>query len=361
MANSNVEDRNPPKEPSSFSAEEIAGMVGGRAEGETAVRLRGIAPLDQARKDELGFLAQRRYLKYLGRCQAGAILVSEALAGEAVSHPTRIVVADAHQALPILLGAFFPEQPGTPGIHPTAIFGEGVQLGDGVSVGPYAVLGDGARIGSGARIGPHVVVGEGCVIGEDSRLFPQVVLYPGTQVGERVILHSGVRLGSDGYGYVTVEGVHRKVPQVGACVVEDDVEIGANTCIDRGSIGRTVVGKGSKLDNLVQLGHNVQVGDGSLIVAQAGVAGSTRLGRYVVLGGQAGVSGHLDLGDGAMVGAQGGVTGNIDAGEVVSGYPARRHREYLRGMSLLFNLPKTLKRIRELEARLEKLEGTPEG
>jgi UDP-3-O-[3-hydroxymyristoyl] glucosamine N-acyltransferase len=325
-------------------------------EGDPDVPIRGIAPVDQAGPEELAFLAQRRYLKYAGESRAKAVLVSEALEGEAGAFSARIVVKEAHAVLPLLLETFFPleEQPAE--IHPTAVFGKGVELGEGVSVGAYSVIGEGTRIGDGVRIDAHVVVGEGCVLGRDSRLFPQVVLYPGTELGEQVILHAGVRLGSDGYGYVTVEGVHRKVPQVGGCRVEDDVEIGANTCVDRGSIGRTVIGRGSKLDNLIQIGHNVQVGEGALIVAQAGVAGSTRLGNHSVLGGQAGISGHLEVGEGAVVAAQGGVIGDIPPGEVVSGYPARSHREYLKAMGMVFKLPSILPRIKVVEEKLAALE-----
>jgi UDP-3-O-[3-hydroxymyristoyl] glucosamine N-acyltransferase len=332
-------------------------MVGGKLEGDPELQIRGIAPVDQAQEDELAFLTQRRYLKYSKQSRAKAVLVSEALAPEAEGFESRIILKEAHQALPALLAAFFPPQDRVPTIHPTAVFGEGVVLGEGVSVGPYTVVGDGTTMADGVTLDAHVVVGEGCSIGKGSRLFPQVVLYPGTQLGERVIIHAGARLGSDGYGFVTVDGAHTKVPQVGACIVEDDVEIGANTCIDRGSIGRTVVGKGTKVDNLVQMGHNVQVGQGALIVSQAGIAGSSRIGNHAVLGGQVGISGHLDIGDRAMVGAQGGVIGDIKPGEVVSGYPARNHREYLKAMGAVFKMPKTLKRIQSLEARLVKLEG----
>ena len=343
-------------EPPTFSAGEVARMVGGRVEGDTELRIRGIAPLDQAGEDELAFLAQRRYLRFLPQSSAKAVLVSEALASEAEGFTSRIVVKEAHLALPALLGAFYPPEETAAEIHPTAVFGKGAILGEGVSVGPYAVVGGGARLGDGVRIGAHVVVGEGCVIGEDSILFPQVVLYPNTHLGARVILHSGVRLGVDGFGYVPMDGEQRKVPQVGACVVEDDVEIGANSCVDRGSIGRTIIGRGSKLDNLVHLAHNVQVGEGALLAGQVGISGSTRIGARTMFGGQVGIAGHVEIGEGAMVGGQGGVIGDIAPGEVVSGYPARNHKEYLRAMGMAFKLPETLRRIKVLEARISALE-----
>jgi UDP-3-O-[3-hydroxymyristoyl] glucosamine N-acyltransferase len=183
-----------------------------------------------------------------------------------------------------------------------------------------------------------------------------VVLYPDTRLGERVILHAGVRLGVDGFGYVTLEGHHQKIPQVGACVVEDDVEMGANTCVDRGSIGRTVIGRGTKIDNLVHLAHNVQIGEGVFMAAMVGISGSTRVGDGAMFGGQSGMVGHIDIGEGARVGAQAGVIGDIPPGETVSGYPARNNREFLRAMGMAFKLPETVRRIDELEQRLSRLE-----
>jgi UDP-3-O-[3-hydroxymyristoyl] glucosamine N-acyltransferase len=340
----------------SLTVEEVAELAGGRVEGDGSLSVLGIAPIDQASASELGFLAQRSYLKYLPESQARVVLVSEALAEYAHDVPGRVVVEDPHGSLPRLLAHFFPEPPPKPGIHPTAVIGAGVDLGEGVTVGPYAVLEEGAVLGNRVRVGPHTVVGAGSVVGEGSVLYPHVVLYPGTRLGARVAIHSGVCLGVDGFGYVPGATGHRKVPQVGACVVEDDVEIGANTCIDRGSIGRTVIGKGAKLDNLVHLAHNVQVGEGALIAAMVGVAGSARIGRFTMFGGQAGVSGHTEVGEGARVGAQAGVIGDIPPGDTVSGYPARDHRGYLRAMGLAFKLPETLRRLKEVEGRLEAIE-----
>jgi UDP-3-O-[3-hydroxymyristoyl] glucosamine N-acyltransferase len=345
----------------SLTADAVAGMLKGRVEGDAGVELTGIAPLNQAKSTELGFLAYRRYLKHLNGSEAGAILVSEELAEAASDHPARIVVEDPHRALPGLLAHFYPPTQRRAGIHPTAVLGNGVELGTGTYLGAYVVIDDGARLGNGVEVGAHSVVGANCVVGDDSVLHPHVVLYPDTQVGARVILHSGARLGSDGFGYVPEgEGI-RKVPQVGACVVEDDVEIGANTCIDRGSIGKTVVGRFTKLDNLVQIAHNVQIGRGVLMAAMTGVAGSVEVGDGVMTGGQAGISGHLEVGAGARLAAQAGVISDVPAGITLSGFPARDHREYLRGMASVLKLPETLKKIKGLESRLAKLEVSGEG
>jgi UDP-3-O-[3-hydroxymyristoyl] glucosamine N-acyltransferase len=211
------------------------------------------------------------------------------------------------------------------------------------------VIEDGARVGAGARIGPHAVVGRGCRVGAGSVLHPHVVLYDGTEVGERTIVHAGARLGADGFGFVPGPEGLRKVPQVGVCRVGDDVEIGANTTIDRGSIGDTVIGDGTKIDNLVQIGHNCRLGRGVVVVSQVGISGSTRVGDGAVLGGQAGVQGHIEIGAGARIGAQAGVTASVPAGAVVSGYPARPHREALRVQAAVFSLPRLVERLRALE------------
>ncbi len=349
-----------PAEGPELTAREIAELVDGRLDGPGDVVFRGVAPLEEAAPDELGLLADRRYLDRVDGTGAGGLLVSEELVSDAAAREgapdVRIVVGNAHRALVPLLDRLRPPEKPEPGVHPTAVLGRGVELGEDVHVGPYAVLGEGVRLGDRVRIGAHVTLGAGSVVGDDCRLHPQVVLYPGSVLGRRVILHAGVRVGVDGYGYVTVDGEHRKVPQVGRCVIEDDVEIGANCTLDRGSIGETVVGKGVKLDNLVHLGHNVRVGDGSMLVAQVGVAGSTRIGKGVLCGGQSGMSGHLTVGDGARLSGRAGVIGDVEPGQTVSGFPAREHREFLKATASLRKVPELRSRVRELEKRLERLE-----
>ena len=343
-----------------LTAGQVAEIVGGRVEGDPSVQVEGIAPLNQAQGAELGFLAQRRYLKHLSETQALTLLVSEDLAGEAQGHPSRIVVKDPHAALPKLLAFFYPTQAPEPGIHPTAVLGKGVEMGEGITIGPYAVVEEGTVLGNRVRVGAHSVLGAGCMVGDDSMIHPHVVLYPGTQLGARVILHAGVRLGVDGFGYLPVEGGIQKVPQVGGCVIEDDVEIGANTCVDRGSIGQTVIGEFSKLDNLVHLAHNVQVGRGVLLAGQNGVAGSARIGDGVMTGGQVGIGGHIEVGAGVRIAGQAGVIGDVPPGKTISGFPARDHREYLRAMGMAFKLPETVRRLKKVEDRLSALEKSEE-
>jgi UDP-3-O-[3-hydroxymyristoyl] glucosamine N-acyltransferase len=335
--------------------------VGGEVVGDAGIRVHGVAPLDQATTRELALLADRRYLSQLPATRGAAVLVSAVLAPEVPAGLPAVVVKDAHAALPPLLSHLHPPSDPEPSVHPTAVLGRGVLLGANVVIAPYAVVEDACELGDRVRIGPHVVVGRGSRIEDDSVLHAHAVLYPETVIGKRVIVHAGARLGSDGFGYVFQDGAYRKVPQVGRCVIEDDVEIGANACIDRGSIGDTVVGPGSKLDNLVHLAHNVRLGTACAMAAQVGIAGSTHIGNGVVFGGQAGLVGHIEVGDGARITAQAGVIGDVAAGETVTGYPARQLKDYLKGAALALRLPELVGRVQALERRLSAAGGEPGG
>ncbi len=317
------------------------------------MELRGVAPLGRAGPEQLGFLAHRRYLPDLTASRAGALVVSSDIESLISADPRpRLVASDAHAALVRLLEAFHPEEPSDPEVHPTAVLGKGARLGRDVRVGPYAVIEADAVVEDAVAIGAHVVVGARSRIGSGSILHPHVVLYPGSVLGRRVIVHAGARLGVDGFGYVFQDGAHRKVPQVGGCVVEDDVEIGANSTLDRGSIGETRVGAGTKLDNLVHLGHNVEVGPKVILTAQVGVAGSATIGAGVQAGGQAGIGGHVSVGDGAKVAARTGAIRDVGPGEVVMGFPARPRAEFLRGLAGSGKVADLVRRVRQLEERL---------
>ncbi|HEX7120463.1 MAG TPA: UDP-3-O-(3-hydroxymyristoyl)glucosamine N-acyltransferase [Longimicrobiales bacterium] len=343
-----------------MKASEIARLAGGTLQGGADPDLAGVAPLDRAGPGDLSFLAHPRYATYVEPSAAGAILVGEALAGRVPASRVRIVVDDVHRALAEVLSRLYPERRPEAGVHPTAVVHPEASLGAEVAVGPYAVIERGARVGDRVRIGAHAVVGEACEVADDVVLHAHVTLYPGARIGARSILHSGVRVGVDGFGYVPVDGALRKVPQIGGCRIGADVEIGANTTIDRGSVGATEIGDGVKIDNLVHIGHNVRIGEHSIVVAQVGIAGSTTVGRGVTLAGQVGLSGHLTVGDGATVAAQAGVFGDVPAGAVYSGYPARPHKEALRAQAGLFRLPGVMKRLRALERALFGREATEE-
>ncbi len=328
-------------------ARELGGEVVGR--GDTAVG--AIAPLDRAGPGQLSFCGSPKYGALMAGSAAGVILVSPQTASLPSTAAARIVVANPHDALLSLIPRFYRLPERTPGIHPSAVIGRGVELGEAPSIGPHVVIGDGAVIGDRVTLDATAVVGAGTVLGDDVHLYPGVTVYAGARLGRRVIVHAGARIGSDGFGYVFRGGRHEKIPHVGGCILEDDVEIGANSTIDRGSIDDTIVGAGTKIDNLVQVAHNVRIGRLCLLMSQVGVAGSVRIEDGCILAGQVGVSGHHTIGKGATLAAQAGVFGDIPAGETWSGYPARPHKEALRAQAALFKLAGLMRRLERLLAR----------
>ena len=339
---------------STLTALAIAELVGGELKGEAGTVVGSVAPLSRAGPDQISFLADSRYSVALGASSVGIVLISRALAETPGSVPSRIVVDKPQAALLELLPLLYPSAPHMPAVHETALVGRGALIGSGVTLDAYAIIGDDAVISDGAWIGAHCVVGDGVKVGTGSRLFPHVTLYPGSEIGDRVVLHSGVRVGSDGFGFVSSGDAHVKIPHVGRCIIGDDVEVGANTTIDRGSIDDTIIGAGTRIDNLVQIGHNVRIGRLCLIVAQVGIAGSAHVGDGCVLGGQAGLGGHITVGDGARIGGQSGVFGNVPAGQVWSGYPARPHREALRATAALLKIAGMMKRLERMMERENK-------
>jgi UDP-3-O-[3-hydroxymyristoyl] glucosamine N-acyltransferase len=322
--------------------------VNGTLQGDPDVVVTGVAPLDRAGPEHVTFLASARYAPLFAQCRAGVALVAPDLAESPGRAAARVVVDKPHDAMLSLLASLYPEPDHVPGVHPTAVIGRGAVLDERVAIGPYVVIGEGAHVGAGSRLDAHVVVGVGVSIGEACAIYPGVTLYAGTSLADRVRVHAGARVGSDGFGYVFRQGRHDKIPHVGRCVVESDVEIGANSTIDRGSIDDTVIGAGTKIDNLVHVAHNVRIGRLCLIMAQVGIAGSVRVEDGAILAGQVGISGHHTIGKGARLAAQAGVFGDIPAGETWSGYPARPHREALRAQAALFKLPSLLRGLERL-------------
>jgi len=334
-----------------LTASDIATLVGGVLAGDGTATVRALAPLDRATAADLSFLSNARYAPLYHQTKAGAVLIAPEFESMPTTAAARIVVAKPHDAMLTVLPRLYRAPRREPGVHATARLGRGVTLGSDIAIGPYAVIGDGAVVGDRSWVDAHVVIGAGAVLGTDVRLYPGVTLYSGTTLGDRVIVHAGARLGSDGFGYVFRAGVHDKIPHVGRCIIEQDVEIGANTTIDRGSIDDTVVGAGTKIDNLVQIGHNVRIGRLCLIMAQVGIAGSARIGDGVILAGQAGLGGHITVGDAARIGGQAGVFGDVPAGETWSGYPARPHRQSLRASAALLRLAGIIKKLERIAER----------
>lgn len=341
-----------------LSVGEIAEAVGGRVEGDGTATIHGVGPLESAGPGQLSFVANARYRGYLQRTRAGAVLLTEDLLAAAPDGLARIVVADAHLALFRVLQLLHPPTPTEPGVHPTAVVDPSARIAEGVSVGAHAVIGAGSEIGAGCEIGANAVIGAGCEVGEGTRIHPSATVHDGVRMGRACVIHAGARIGRDGFGFVWAEGGHRKVPQIGGCVLGDEVEVGPNTNIDRGSLGDTVIGSGTKLDALVQIGHNVRVGRSVIMAAQVGVSGSTTIGDGAVIGGQAGIGGHITIGAGARIGAQAGVTASVPDGATYSGYPARPHREALRAQGLLSRLPRLLDRVKKLEREMGEPDGT---
>jgi UDP-3-O-[3-hydroxymyristoyl] glucosamine N-acyltransferase len=319
----------------------------------------GVASLEEATPTDLAVVSSARYLEKLARSAAGAVLGHRSVRAGLEADGRPFLLTDAPpEALREILDYFYPESAPDPVVHPSAWVHPDATLLPGVSVGPLAVIDEGAWIGGGVAIGAHCVIGPRVRVGEGSVLYPHVVLYPDVVLGQRVRIHAGARIGVDGFGYHFDGAAHQRIPQIGGCILEDDVEIGANTCIDRGSTGVTRVGSGTKIDNQVHLGHNVTMGPLGIVIAQAGVSGSTRLGTGVILGGQAGLAGHITVGDGARVAAQAGVIGDVEAGTTVMGFPARPQREFLKAAAAQYRVPELLRRVKALEDEVAALHST---
>jgi len=327
--------------------------------GDPTTPVHAVAPLDRAGPGDLSFFSGTKYAAKFAACRAAVTLVSPELA----DHPgpaVRVIVERPADAMLAILPKLYQPPARVPGVHPTAQLGRGVQFPADATIDAYAVVGDGVQLGARAWIGSHCVIGAGVTIGDDVRLHAMVTLCSGTQLGNRVAVHSGARLGNDGFGYIFREGRHAKIPHVGRCLIGDDVEIGANTAIDRGSVDDTVIGAGTKIDNLVHIAHNVQLGRLCLVMAQVGIAGSARVEDGAILAGQVGVGGHVVIGARATLAGQAGVFGNIPAGETWSGYPARTHREAIRAHAAMFKLPKIIRTLERL-AEADDQAHTPRG
>jgi len=333
-----------------YTAAEIARHLEGEVEGDGSLVLRGFAPADRAQAGDLTFAENENYFTRAEQSAASAVIVDGAFKSE---RKVLIRVANARLAFARTLPLFFPEPVYPAGIHPSAVVAPTAQVDPSAFVGPCCVIGEMVRVGAKSVLQGCSHIGAETQIGENSNIFPNVTIYPGTEIGNRVRIHSGTVIGSDGFGYVLDHGSHLKVPQIGNVIIRDDVEIGANVTIDRGALGPTVIGKGTKIDNLVQIGHNVVIGEHCLVVSQVGIAGSTRLGNYVILAGQAGLAGHLRIGNRASVAAQSGVMTNIPDGEKWLGSPAQPDRQAKRQMIVIQRLPDLLKRVTDLEKKAE--------
>ncbi len=333
---------------------ELADRLGCELRGDGEVEVAGVAGIEQAGPRDVTFLANPRYASHLADTRAAAVIL-------APGHEARVPCLVTDQPYLVFVravGVLRPPSRPAPGVHPSAQVDPGAALGPDVHVGALAVVGPGVRVGARTAIHPHVVLYEGVEVGEDCVLHSGVQVRERCRLGDRVVVQNGAVIGGDGFGFARdAAGRYQKFPQIGIVVIEDDVEIGALSAVDRAALGETRIGRGTKIDNLVQGGHSVAIGEHSVLAGQVGIAGSSRIGSRVTLAGQVGVAGHLTIGDGAIATAQTGIPSSVDEGAVVSGYPAIENRAWLRSSAVFARLPELQKRLRELERKVEALLG----
>ena len=332
-----------------YSIREVAEEIGAEIVGDDSIELKGLAGIQEAAPGDLAFIANKKYLRFMETTRASAVIAAFGTTSERL---TLLLHRDPYFAFMKAVRFFHPQKTYAPFVHPSAVISDSATVHETAHIGANVVIDEGVAVGKRSAVLANVFLGEGSVLGDDCLIYPNVTLRERSLVGDRVIIHSGTVVGSDGFGYATSEGKHHKILQVGRVVIEDDVEIGANVTIDRATLGETRIGRGTKIDNLVQVAHNVRIGEGCILVSQVGVSGSTRLGKHVVLGGQVGLVGHIELGDGVQVGAQSGVARSVEAGKTVFGSPARDISRTMKIEACLRKLPEHVKLLREIDKKL---------
>ena len=322
-----------------FTAKQIAEFLGGTVDGNENAAVHTFAKIEEGVPGALSFLSNVKYTQYLYSTQSSIVLVNKDFVPEQPVSATLVRVDNAYESLAKLMSLYASMKPGRNGISSLASVSEKAKIGQNVYIGPFSVVEDGAVIGDNTQIYPHVIVGEGASVGADCILYPHVTIYYGCKIGNRCILHAGSVIGADGFGFAPTPQGYNKIPQIGIVQLEDDVEIGANTCIDRSTMGRTVIHKGVKLDNLIQVAHNVEIGENTVMSAQTGIAGSTKVGEWCMIGGQCGISGHLTLGNKVNLAAKTGVISSLEDGATMMGYPGIGYRNFLRSSLIYKDLP----------------------
>lgn len=334
------------------TVQELAVLLGGTVIGKGDAVIEDVKGLAEAGQQDITF-AVDPYTEYLPQVHAGAVIVEkEVPAGD----NTLVIVENPRLAFSQLLVLFHPRQSITPGIHPTAIVDNSAAVGEDVAIMPYAVIGKNVEIGKGSTIYPYVFLGDNVKIGEGSVIYPGAVIHENCVLGKRAVIRAHAVIGGEGFGFATEKGKHTRIPQIGNVTIGDDVEIGACTCLDNATLGSTKVGRGTKIDNLVHLGHNVEIGEDCFLIAQTGIAGSTKAGNHVIFAGQTGCTGHISIGDNAVFAGKTGITGNIKGNQVYAGFPARPHMEWSRTQVYLKHLPEMAKTVKALQKKIAELE-----
>jgi len=340
-----------------FSALQIAALINGKTEGNANISVHSFGKIEEAEDGQLAFLANPKYEEYLYSTRASVIIINEALELKQPVTATLIRVADAYTAFAKLLSTYQQMmQQQMIGIQQPVYISSSAAYGENVFIGAFAYLSDNVKVGDNTKIHPNAYLGNNVKVGDNSVIHPGVKIYHDCLIGNNVIIHAGTVIGSDGFGFAPqADGSFKKVPQIGNVIVEDNVEIGANATIDRATIGSTMIRSGAKLDNLIQIAHNVEIGNSTVVAAQSGISGSTKVGKGVMIGGQVGIVGHINIGDGAKINAQSGVSKSVEAGKAVTGSPAHDYTSALRSQAISRQLPELEKRIKELEALVKQL------
>ena len=338
-----------------FTAKQIADLIQGKVEGNEQATVRTFAKIEEGVPGAISFLSNPKYTHYIYETKSSVVLVNEDAVFEKPVSTTLIRVKNAYECVAKLLQFYESAKPRKTGIDPLASISPKATIGEDVYIGAFAVIGDGAVIGNGSQIYPHVVIGDGVTIGANCVLYANVTIYQGCKLGNNVTIHAGAVIGADGFGFAPNAEGYDKIPQIGIVVIEDDVEIGANTCVDRSTMGQTIIHKGVKLDNLIQVAHNCEIGENTVMSAQVGMAGSTKIGKWCMVAGQAGFAGHIHIGDQTLVGAQAGLMKDTKPGDKVIGSPAINHLTYMKSRALDPKLPEMYRQIAALQRELNEL------
>ena len=341
-----------------FTAKQIADFIGGIVEGDANATVNTFAKIEEGTKGAISFLSNPKYTHYIYDTQSSIVLINKDLVLEHPVNATLIRVDNAYECVAKLLQLYDAARPKKQGIDSLAFISPSAKIGENVYIGAFAYIGDNAVVGDGSSIYPHSTIGDNVKLGKGCKIYPNVSIYEGCRLGNNVTIHSGSVIGADGFGFAPNTEGYNKIPQIGIVTIEDNVEIGANTCIDRSTMGTTTIKKGVKLDNLVQIGHNVEVGENTVMSAQTGIAGSTKIGSWCMFGGQVGIAGHITIGDKTFLGAQSGVPGSIKGNETLIGTPPMEPKAYFKSQAIFRRLPEMYKQISELQKQIKELQET---